>query len=209
MGELISDVLLWTPTYGWAKAGRQAWTYIQQLCEDMGCNPEDLPEAMNYREKWRERVRDICASGTTWWWPIWYYDRLLLPMILWIKFSHLCISSLCSVFYWPIKMAILCWTYRRLVIYLFSLSSFIIKISSSCWRFSNLVSYFLLIFCFLELGMFSLDLFWIDTFQLLMSNVCFLFSLKSLQFSFFFLWIIMISNKMGILPSCRHVNTTV
>ena len=23
---------------------------------------------MNYREKWRERVRDICASGTTWWW---------------------------------------------------------------------------------------------------------------------------------------------
>ena len=63
--ELISDVLLWTPTYGRAKAGRPAWTYIQQLCEDMGCSPEDLPEAMNDREKWRERVRDICASGTT------------------------------------------------------------------------------------------------------------------------------------------------
>ena len=31
----------------------------------MGCSPEDLPEAMNYRVKWRERVRDICASGTT------------------------------------------------------------------------------------------------------------------------------------------------
>ena len=26
--ELISDVLLWTPTYGWAKAGRPARTYI-------------------------------------------------------------------------------------------------------------------------------------------------------------------------------------
>ena len=36
--ELISDVLLWTPTYGRAKAGRPAWTYIQQLCEDTGCN---------------------------------------------------------------------------------------------------------------------------------------------------------------------------
>ena len=47
--ELISDVLLWTPTYGRAKAGRPAWTYIQQLCED----PEDLLEAMNDREKWR------------------------------------------------------------------------------------------------------------------------------------------------------------
>ena len=63
--ELISDVLLWTPTYGRAKAGRPARTYIPQLCEDTGCNPEDLPEVMNDREKWRERVRDIHASGTT------------------------------------------------------------------------------------------------------------------------------------------------
>ena len=32
--ELIS-VLLWTPSYGRAKAGRPARTYIQQLCEDV------------------------------------------------------------------------------------------------------------------------------------------------------------------------------
>ena len=70
--ELVSDVLLWTPTYGQAKAGRPTWTYIQQLCEDTGCNPEDLPEAMNDRERWREMVRDIRASGTTWWWWWWY-----------------------------------------------------------------------------------------------------------------------------------------
>ena len=63
--ELINDVLLWTPAYGQAKAGRPARTYIQQLCEDTGCNPEDQPEAMNDREKWRVRVRDIHASGTT------------------------------------------------------------------------------------------------------------------------------------------------
>ena len=63
--ELISDVLLWTPTYGCAKVGQPARTYIQQLCEDTGCNPEDLPEAMNDREKWRERVRDIRAGGAT------------------------------------------------------------------------------------------------------------------------------------------------
>ena len=49
--ELISDVLLWTPTYDRAKAGWPARTDIQQLCEDMGCSPEDLPEAMNDREK--------------------------------------------------------------------------------------------------------------------------------------------------------------
>ncbi len=50
--ELISDLLLWTPTYGRTKAGRPARTYIQQLCEDTGCCPEDLPRAMNDREKW-------------------------------------------------------------------------------------------------------------------------------------------------------------
>ena len=66
--ELVSDVLLWTPTYGKAKAGRPARTYIQQLCEDTGCNSEELSEAMNDREKWREMVRDIRAGGTTWWW---------------------------------------------------------------------------------------------------------------------------------------------
>ena len=63
--ELISDVLLWNPAYGQAKAGRPARTYIQQLCEDTGCSPEDLPEVMNDREKWREKVRDIRAGGTT------------------------------------------------------------------------------------------------------------------------------------------------
>ena len=66
--ELISDVLLWTPTHDRAKAGRPARTYIQQLCEDTGCCPEDLPRAMNDREEWRERVRDIRATSATWWW---------------------------------------------------------------------------------------------------------------------------------------------
>ena len=64
--ELISDVLLWTPAYSQAKAGRPAQTYIQQLCEDTRCSPEDLPEAINDREKWRERIRVIRDSGTTW-----------------------------------------------------------------------------------------------------------------------------------------------
>ena len=69
--ELIRDVLLWIPTHGRAKAGRPARTYIQQLCEDTGCCPEDLPRAMNDREEWRERVRDIRATSTRWWW--WWY----------------------------------------------------------------------------------------------------------------------------------------
>ena len=75
--ELISDVLLWTPTHSRAKAGRPARTYIQQVCEDTGCWPEDLPRAMNDREKWRERVRDTRANSTTWrwWWFINHYSE--------------------------------------------------------------------------------------------------------------------------------------
>ena len=92
--ELIRDVLLWIPTHGRAKAGRPARTYIQQLCEDTGCCPEDLPRAMNDREEWRERVRDIRAASTIWWWwwrwlrHIEWIDRrsrqlLYFPIELW------------------------------------------------------------------------------------------------------------------------------
>ena len=52
--KLINDVLLWTHTYGQAKAGRPARTYIQELCEGTGCNSEDLSKRMNNREKWRD-----------------------------------------------------------------------------------------------------------------------------------------------------------
>ena len=49
-----------------------ARTYIQQLCEDRGCSPEDLPEAMNDREEWRERVRDLC----------WRHDMMMMMMYM-------------------------------------------------------------------------------------------------------------------------------
>ena len=52
--ELIRDVLQYTPSYGRAKAGRSAQTSIQQISEDTGCSPEDLPEAMNNREEWQD-----------------------------------------------------------------------------------------------------------------------------------------------------------
>ena len=71
--ELISDVLLWNPTYGRAKAGRPARAYIQQLCEDTGCSPEDQPEAMNDRKKWRERVRDF---------PCPWHDMMMIMMMM-------------------------------------------------------------------------------------------------------------------------------
>ena len=66
--ELISDVLLWTPTYGQAKAGRPARTYIQQICEDTGCNPEDLPEVMG----------EVAREGQGY--PCWRHDMMMMMM---------------------------------------------------------------------------------------------------------------------------------
>ena len=111
--ELIRDVLLWIPTHGRAKAGRPARTYIQQLCEDTGCCPEDLPRAMNDREEWRERVRDIRAAGTIWWWwwPIkndcepWYLKLLKVSsfcLLLWCPFWLYCC-------YWSWSLSLLHW----------------------------------------------------------------------------------------------------
>ena len=81
--------MLWTPTHGRAKAGRPARTYIQQLCEDMGCCPEDPPEAMNDREKWRERVRDIRATSTTWWWSWWLLSNKRSSYVIFIDKKRL------------------------------------------------------------------------------------------------------------------------
>ena len=63
--KLISNVLQWTPPHARAKAGRPAQTYVKQFCLNTGCSPENLPEAMNDRERWGERVRDIHADSMT------------------------------------------------------------------------------------------------------------------------------------------------
>ena len=76
--ELISHVLRWTPSHGRAKAGRPTKTYIQQLCADSECSPEDLPEAMGDREGWQEWVRDIRTDGATWWWWWWWWNHIIL-----------------------------------------------------------------------------------------------------------------------------------
>ena len=65
--ELISDVFLWIPLHGQAKARRPTRTNIQLLCAATGYNPEDLPEAMDDREGWGERIRDIYTDCVTWW----------------------------------------------------------------------------------------------------------------------------------------------
>ena len=59
-----SGVFLWTPSHGRAKTGLPVQTYMQKFSADTVYSPEDLPEAMDDREFWRERFRDIRAGAT-------------------------------------------------------------------------------------------------------------------------------------------------
>ena len=59
-GELISDILLCTPSHGRRKVGRPARTYIPQLCADTGCNLEDIPVAMDDRDGEQEGQGNPC-----------------------------------------------------------------------------------------------------------------------------------------------------
>ena len=61
--KLLSDILLWTPSHGRAKEGQPVGTYIQKLCADTGYSLEDVLGAMDDRDGWRERIKEICVGG--------------------------------------------------------------------------------------------------------------------------------------------------
>ena len=116
--ELIRDVLLWTPTHGRAKAGWPARTYIQQLWEDTGCCPDDLPGAMNDREEWRERVRDIRAT-------IYIYMCVCIKMIF-----HTFLGNIYIYIY--IYIYICEWVYIYIYIYWSELSQ-LVNFKNAIW----------------------------------------------------------------------------
>ena len=91
-GELISDILLWTPAHGRAKAGQPARTYIQQLCAYTRCSLEDLLGVMDNREGWRERVREIHAGSATWWYIYIYANTHMHLNIYTYADTHLYLS---------------------------------------------------------------------------------------------------------------------
>ena len=85
----------------------RSYVWVQQLCEDTGCCPEDLLEAMNDREKWRERVRDIRATSTTWWWW-WWWDlfkhRLMGPYAQKLIRKNYKKNTIIITISWPINI---------------------------------------------------------------------------------------------------------
>ena len=54
-GEVVNDLILWTPKHGKAKVGRPSKTYTKQLTEEADCQLEED------REYWRGRVSMVWA----------------------------------------------------------------------------------------------------------------------------------------------------
>ena len=121
--KIISDVLLWTPTYGWAKAGQPTRTYIHQFCEDTGCSSENLPDARNDREKWRERVTLY---------PCWRHDMMMMMVFSWF------LSDQVWRLNWLKGLKVELWIRRQLPF----LDRFIFCIDL-CWILWSVVSWYL------------------------------------------------------------------
>ena len=65
--ELICDFLLWTPSHGRASVGQLARIYLHQFCADTEHSLEDLSGAMDDKDGWKEKIREIRAGSATWW----------------------------------------------------------------------------------------------------------------------------------------------
>ena len=106
--ELVSDILLWTPSHGWAKAGQPARTYIKQLCVDIGCSQEDLLEVMDNTDGWWESVWRSMLATWWWWWYVFvciYIYYLCVFVCIYIKLATLVKANLkapFSVVHWGI-----------------------------------------------------------------------------------------------------------
>ena len=64
----------------WTSKGRTTSQILYRLWADTGCSLEDLPEAMDDEEGWRERVREIRAGSATWWWWWWFYQNYFIQI---------------------------------------------------------------------------------------------------------------------------------
>ena len=60
--ELISDILLWTSSYGRASVSRPTRAYLQQFCTDTGYSLEDLLGSIYDRDAERESWKYVLAT---------------------------------------------------------------------------------------------------------------------------------------------------
>ena len=87
--KMVNYILVCTPSCRCACVGWPKRTDQQPHFVDTGCSLEGLVGAMNDRDGWWERVKEIRASSMTWWWftnincqalwlNLWHYVSVIL-----------------------------------------------------------------------------------------------------------------------------------
>ena len=82
--ELISDVLLYTPTHGLSSVGLPEEKLTYQIYVNAGYHLEHLTRAIGSRDRWQERVKRIWVVNTPWWWWKWCYEFWFLVFEIFI-----------------------------------------------------------------------------------------------------------------------------
>ena len=116
----ISQVLLWTPTYGHTSVAPEAKIYIHQLCADIECRLEDLPRAIADMNGWRQKINITSLSSrtdsTTWWWWCCIWVCVCARTLAWVIFYTIFLSVLQDLFRF-------CYIYIYIYIYIYVPSS--------------------------------------------------------------------------------------
>ena len=89
-GELISDILLWTPSHGRAKIELAARTYPPTAVLWYSCSMENMPKVIDDRYELLESVLEIRAGS----------DLKSLSNMIYI-YMCVCVCVLCVSTHWP------------------------------------------------------------------------------------------------------------
>ena len=78
------------PLYRRVSAGWPARTYLLWLCADTGCNLEDLPEAMDNRDRWRDIQGNPCCQRDLMMMMMMMMMNFMSITILWLEIRRRC-----------------------------------------------------------------------------------------------------------------------
>ena len=74
----LCDIFLWTATHGHVIVSQPTRTYLDQLSADKGCNLENLPRAIDYKNGRRERERERESKRN----PCCQRDLMIMMMVI-------------------------------------------------------------------------------------------------------------------------------
>lgn len=119
--EAARDILLWIPSHRKRTPSRLKM-YIDHLMEDTGCRLDEIPNAMNDRNGWKQHVIE-CWVCSTLWWRYWYIGSVFVCYMHILR-KHLLGINLKSVVTWKLKHSLLYFVLKNKFVIFFKFKKF-------------------------------------------------------------------------------------